>query len=207
MIVNGYGIRPFANLRGANLSDVNLRGADLCSANLSDVNLRGADLRSADLCSANLSDVNLRGANLRGADLSEADLRGADLRSADLRSADLCSANLRGADLSDVNLRGANLRGADLSDVNLRGANLRDVNLRWSHGIILIQGAIGDGYDRFAYICGGVIRIKAGCRDFDIDEARKHWGGNSQDKYAPVKLAIANALYEMALALKPEWEK
>lgn len=64
MIVNGYRIAPFANLR-----DADLYGADL----------RWADLRWADL----------RGANLRWADLRRADLRGADLRGADLRGANL----------------------------------------------------------------------------------------------------------------------
>ena len=53
-----------------NLSDVNLRCADLIGANL-----RRANLRGADLSDANLSDANLRGADLRGADLSDANLR------------------------------------------------------------------------------------------------------------------------------------
>ena len=52
-----------ANLCGANLRDVGLRGADLYGADLRDANLCGANLRGADLC-----DANLRGANLRDAD-------------------------------------------------------------------------------------------------------------------------------------------
>ena len=87
MIVNGYEIKPNAdlceadlcganlsgaNLSGANLSGANLRGADLCWANLSGANLRGADLRGADLCWANLSGANLCGADLSGANLSGA---------------------------------------------------------------------------------------------------------------------------------------
>jgi uncharacterized protein YjbI with pentapeptide repeats len=50
----GYEIKPFANLRGADLC-----GADLC----------GANLRCADLSGANLRGADLSGANLRGADL------------------------------------------------------------------------------------------------------------------------------------------
>ena len=42
--VNGYEIKPRANLSGANL-----RGADLSDANLSDADLRGAGLRDANL--------------------------------------------------------------------------------------------------------------------------------------------------------------
>lgn len=60
MNIQGYEIKPEANLRRANLIEADLNGADL----------NGADLRGA----------NLRGANLRGADLIRADLRGVDLR-------------------------------------------------------------------------------------------------------------------------------
>ena len=57
-------------------------------ANLSDADLRGANLSWANLREANLSEADLRGANL-----SWANLRGADLREADLREADLSEAN------------------------------------------------------------------------------------------------------------------
>ena len=73
-------------------------------ADLSDANLRGANLRGADLS----------GADLRGAYLRNADLSGANLRGAYLRNADLSGANLRGANLSGANLRGAYLSGAYL---------------------------------------------------------------------------------------------
>ena len=46
----------------ADLSEANLRGANLSGADLSEANLRGANLRGA-----NLSEANLRGANLIGA--------------------------------------------------------------------------------------------------------------------------------------------
>ena len=56
------------------LIEANLRGADLREANL-----RGADLRGADLREANLREADLRWADLREANLREADLRWADL--------------------------------------------------------------------------------------------------------------------------------
>ncbi|EDB5291244.1 pentapeptide repeat-containing protein, partial [Salmonella enterica subsp. enterica serovar Corvallis] len=95
----------------------NLRGADLCDANLRGANLRGADLRGANLCDANLRGANLRGADLRGANLCGANLRGADLRGANLCGANLCDANLCGANLCGANLCDANLCGADLPDL------------------------------------------------------------------------------------------
>lgn len=72
MIVNGYEIKPKANLRG-----VYLRGA--C--------LRGTSLRGADLSWANLRESDLRGSDLRGAYLHGVDFRGADLRRVDLSGA------------------------------------------------------------------------------------------------------------------------
>ncbi len=80
MVINGYVIKPRADLRGADL-----RGADL----------RWANLRGADLRWANLRGANLRWANLRWADLQEADLQWADLQEANLRGANLQRTDLK----------------------------------------------------------------------------------------------------------------
>jgi uncharacterized protein YjbI with pentapeptide repeats len=113
-----------ANLCWANLRGTDLREANLCEANLRGADLRGADLREANLCEANLCWADLREANLCGADLHEANLREADLREANLREANLCWANLRGTDLREANLCEADLRGANLREADLRGADL-----------------------------------------------------------------------------------
>ena len=148
-------------------------------ANLREANLRGADLSGADLREADLREANLYGADLYGADLSEADLREADLSEANLRGANLRGADLREANLYWANLREANLRGADLSEANLRGANLSEANLYGADSISdrIIDGGIrSDGY-RFLLTRTdpGPWRIKAGCRNFTLDEAREHW--------------------------------
>ena len=71
----------------------------------------------------------------------------------------LISADLSGANLSGADLRGANLRGADLS-----GANLID------------GGQRSDGYRFVAWFNKvGDLRIRAGCRDFTMAQAREHW--------------------------------
>jgi len=108
-----------------NISDTDLRGANLRGADLSGANLRYADLSCADLSCADLRGAILSYADLRGANLSCANLRGADLRGANLSGANLSHTNLRGADLSDTDLSGADLRGANLRGANLRGADLR----------------------------------------------------------------------------------
>jgi uncharacterized protein YjbI with pentapeptide repeats len=106
--------------------------------------------------------ANLRGANLRGADLYDADLRGANLRDADLRGANLYGANLRRA-----NLRGADLRGADLRDADLTNTCvvlLLDDDGRY-YQVVAHAGLTSDGEALYL----------AGCRQFTITGARKHW--------------------------------
>ena len=68
-----------ADLSHVNLSGANLSGADLCRANLSN-----ADLSYADLCNAHLSYANLSYADLSGANLSYANLSNANLSNANL---------------------------------------------------------------------------------------------------------------------------
>jgi uncharacterized protein YjbI with pentapeptide repeats len=108
--VNGYEIKPCADLRGA----------DLRNADLSDADLRNANLRNADLMGANLMGANLMGTKLRNANLMDAYLRYAHLRYANLIGANLMGADLRNANLMDTKLRNAKLMGADLMDADLR---------------------------------------------------------------------------------------
>ena len=86
---------------------------------------------------------------------------------------------VRWAIKNEANLREANLRGADLSEANLRGANLSEANLYGADSISdrIIDGGIrSDGY-RFLLTRTdpGPWRIKAGCQNFTLDEAQKHW--------------------------------
>jgi uncharacterized protein YjbI with pentapeptide repeats len=122
--------------------------------------MRGEGGQRANLTRANLRGANLRGANLRGANLTRANLTGANLT-----GADLTGANLTGADLTGADLRGADLTGADLTGANLRGAV----------GVALLTQT-DHGYLVYASARDGAWRVIAGCRDFSIDAARKHWG-------------------------------
>lgn len=128
-----------ADLRGIDLSYVDLSHtvlcyADLRHANLCDADLRSADLQGAILYEADLSNANLYSADLRRADLSETDLRYACLDYADLYGAILYRANLEGVSLRFTslycsNLSFANLDHAVLTPTNLEGANLYRANL------------------------------------------------------------------------------
>jgi hypothetical protein len=161
MLINGRElvIVAGAHLRCADLSGADLSYADLRRADLSRVDLRYADLRSADLRSADLRYADLRYVNLRYVNLS-----GADLRRVDLRYASLYGASLRRADLS----------GTSLTEVDLTRADLRIADLRGAKGIV-DMGSRSDGYRFVAWVKGGVLQIRAGCRDLSLDEARRHW--------------------------------
>jgi len=118
-VVNGYEIKPGANLRYADLRGADLGRADLRGADLGRADLRGVDLRDAYLGRACLRRADLRDANLVGANLSGAYLVGANLSGAYLRDANLRGAYLGGADLRDANLGYANLMGARVSDTTI----------------------------------------------------------------------------------------
>ncbi|NER80426.1 MAG: pentapeptide repeat-containing protein [Leptolyngbya sp. SIO1D8] len=116
------------SLSEADLSEVDLRGADLSGADLNQVNLRGANLNGADLNNAFLKEANLGGAYLNNASLSGADLSSADLSRAFFAAADLSDANLSFADINDADFYQAHLNRADLSRVDANGANFKEAD-------------------------------------------------------------------------------
>ena len=120
----GIKIEPGANLRDADLRNVDFSGAELSNANLIGADLNEANLRNVDLNAADLRDADLRDVDFSGADLRDADLSGAELCFSILSGADLSRADLSGADLSSAILRGTNLSRADLSGADLSRANL-----------------------------------------------------------------------------------
>ncbi|GAB3462793.1 pentapeptide repeat-containing protein [Actinophytocola sediminis] len=107
-----------ADLRGLDLSQERLAGADLHGADLTGTVLLQADLTGADLTGANLT-----GADLRQATMVGANLRGANLTDARASQADLTKADLRGADLTRTELIQTTLVEADLTGTDLSTAN------------------------------------------------------------------------------------
>ena len=180
-----WAIKARANLAGADLA-----GADLAGANLADADLVGAYLAGANLADADLARANLAGANLARADLARAYLAGADLAGAYLADAYLAGAYLAGADLAGANLAGANLAGA-----NLAGAYLSN---QW-----IVQGAVrSDGYVfMLTNLKDEGVRLKAGCRNFTMAEARQHWKATRDDTPLGTEtFAILDCLEAMAKA-------
>lgn len=71
------------------------------------VDYESRDLGRIDVSNEDLREANLRGYDFKGSDLSETDLRGADLTGADLSDAILFGANLNGANLQSTVLSGS----------------------------------------------------------------------------------------------------
>ena len=118
------------DLRGANLKSTNLSGSKLCSTDLSGAILFKANLSGANLIKANLSNANLKRANLFGTNLIEANLSHTNLERANLSGANLIKANLANANLENTDLSNANLSDANLSHTSLFNTNLFNVDLR-----------------------------------------------------------------------------
>jgi uncharacterized protein YjbI with pentapeptide repeats len=134
----------FFRLKGANLSGINLRQADLVQGNfvgaylleadLEGANLSGSDLSFSNCMGANFTDATLEGANFEGADLCEtnfarATLRCANFKGANLLSAEMIDADIEGANFQGANLEGTNFEGADLSKAYFDETYLRDLNI------------------------------------------------------------------------------
>ncbi len=120
-----------------NFADIILNESKLIGLNLSQINLRGAQLNVTNLSSANLSNSDLSRAQLNVSRLSGANLTQADLSYASLNVANLILAILVGVNLNHASLIRAELVRADLSNATLRHlianeADLREVRLRWS---------------------------------------------------------------------------
>jgi uncharacterized protein YjbI with pentapeptide repeats len=136
-----------ANLENADLTEANLREANLAYANLESANLTKANLREANLAYAHLDKVELLHAKLLGADLNQAELVRANLIGANLVKADLTQASLQytllsAADLTEANLDQTDLMSADLTVATLSRANLRGANLAMANlGFANVSGA------------------------------------------------------------------
>jgi uncharacterized protein YjbI with pentapeptide repeats len=112
-----------SDLSDAELSGINLWGADIGHAKLVGTNLSGASLLGANFSSARLLSTDLRHANLGIAYLASATLRKARLADANLTGADLFQADFRNAELVGTDFAGAMMNATDLTQTDLSAAN------------------------------------------------------------------------------------
>jgi uncharacterized protein YjbI with pentapeptide repeats/uncharacterized RDD family membrane protein YckC len=118
-----------ANLSDANLSRILLNKSDLSRATLNKANLSGARLIGTNLSSAQLVGADLRGAVMENASLTGADIGEAKFTDAELFGARLGRAIAIGTQLSHANLTKTDWQAADLSGAYLDHANLTSANL------------------------------------------------------------------------------
>jgi len=111
------------------LAGADLRGVDMSELNLDECDLAGAVLDGARFAGASLVRSNLAGASLLGADFSYANLDRADMEGADATAASFVSATLRRANLGRCRLHRADLSDADISHANLYEADLKAASL------------------------------------------------------------------------------
>ncbi len=118
-----------ADLRGANLTDLEAEGADFRGANLLCTTAKRAKFAQANVAEAVLIEADLSKGDLQGADIHDTDLSGANLEDACLKGLELKLARLErarfgGADLSSCNLEEVRLTAPDFHDADLRNALL-----------------------------------------------------------------------------------
>jgi uncharacterized protein YjbI with pentapeptide repeats len=92
----------YADLRGSDFGDSDMRGVLACSIKADDAEFSGTDLSHADLRLAMASSAKFRGADLSWAQLDHADLRNGSFLGADFDRTSLDCADLRGADLTNA---------------------------------------------------------------------------------------------------------
>ena len=126
-----------ANLDGADISNTDLRFANLKYAILNDINFYKSNLRGANLCTTSLQHTNLSYADFRGATLNDTYIFNSNFAHADFGDASLIGAYLSHSNLTKADFQGANLAWADLrncvfDDTDLRDCNFMYANLRGS---------------------------------------------------------------------------
>jgi uncharacterized protein YjbI with pentapeptide repeats len=139
-----------AELDGAKWTHSKIRGAMLDAVQLNKAvmrlcNLDNASLTKACLQCARIEDCAARGAQFDGVDMNRAVLTDTDFSRATFVSASLENISASGACFRGADLRDANLRNADLSDTDLRGADFTGADLE---GAVLtgadLRGVVGD---------------------------------------------------------------
>lgn len=166
-----------ADLSGAKLPKVDLRGTRLYGADLSYAKLLNADLSDVDATGAycwdtDFSHSRLIGTKLPCANLSYARLRSARLMNVDLAGALLPYSNLERADLTDADIRKVDIVGATLGNASLRNARFSDADagLADFSGVDM-TGADLSGTDFGGASLVGAILLKANLAGANLNQA------------------------------------
>lgn len=141
---------------GLDLSGLDLQRADFHRAVVDGLSMAGADLREADFSDSDLYWLDLYMADCIGACFRDGRFEGASFKNACLEPADFTGAVIERdrlgnpstfahADLSEANFEGAHLSGVEYDDRTVFPSGFEPT----SHGMVLINGKIGDRYYLF----------------------------------------------------------
>lgn len=122
-----------ANLDGADISNTDLRFANLKYAILNNVNFYKSDLRWANLSNTLLQYTNLSYADFREATLNNAYIFNSNLVHADFGEASFIGTYLAHSNLVSADFQGANLAWADLRNCVFDNTDLRDCNFMYAN--------------------------------------------------------------------------
>ena len=124
---------------GRAVESENLRGLDLSNLDLGAANLRGSDLSQANLTGTNFQEAHLERVTLDGAIFKETDLSGANLSYVQISDMDLSSCNLERITaldakfirviMKDQSLKSANLTGSTFINSPLVGIDFQQAHL------------------------------------------------------------------------------
>lgn len=116
---------------------INLEGAELFAIDLSEANLRDAQMNKVQMRGANLFDAQMQRASLPRAQIQGASLLGAEMQAANLGNAQMQGVNLSLAEMQGTNLGNAQMQGVDLSLARMQGARLFEIDMSGASGVIL----------------------------------------------------------------------
>lgn len=128
-----------SNLSGRYLRKVNFFGTDFTEANLSGIQLVGADIGLCYFKDADLTDAKIISSVALGAKFYSAKLIRADLTFSDFTSADLCRANLTEGILSRTILRDVDLEQTDFTLCFMFGATFSGSDLSSIKGLDTVR--------------------------------------------------------------------
>jgi uncharacterized protein YjbI with pentapeptide repeats len=115
----------FTDLRGANFSGADMRGASFMFVDAKEATFDSTDLRGARFQNSGLRRASFGQARMEGVKIANSDLRIADLVGANLRGARLLATDLQGAFLAQAQMQGSFLEGMDLRLADMSNANLQ----------------------------------------------------------------------------------
>jgi len=152
------------------LSGLNLRGAVLTQLDLKGARFRGADLSGAAFMKVGLQEADFRDVSAGGAIFEDVNLAYASFRGSDLRGASFSYANL-----ADINFKGADLRGASVNGVRF--------SLNGGTHALGLKEALNHRYREVSYPFVAGVSADAFWLSYFPEQGHLAWGGFPRETF------------------------